>query len=453
MHSRVIRRSVRFRIRRVTRAFRSSSFRRPPVRRGAFLALLPVALASATGHAGLTLVNESQLDALATGMDRAGERVATVRAVLTSSWVTRRDGREPVETSTTTEWVSRGDAFRSQVSMRTLVVGRAPRPPAVGADGGLIAQRTSLNAFADGVALEYRPTARRALIRRPEDSVAHSRHARAGCDPRYFGRSVLGLSMRQVMAGMSWHRRPEDIEPQVRRTVRAAGPGTYRDREVEVVEIDVEWVGDGRQRGRFYRVLVDPQRGFTVPRVTGESSIDGGPRRPFETVETEIREYGDGIWGPVSSTYRVLLGSADANRGEAVLSRTVDQLAYNEPVADEDLRIALPDKTVVDDAIAGMIYTYEAGSDDEVIQGIIESMSGDGPPSSLDAVVPETLAARQQGGASAIAPAVTATVLSHHDGAGDWTTRVLLVAAGISILALAVIVVKRARRRIDAWNG
>lgn len=401
------------------------------------IAILTFAVSRVSGD--VSLVNEEKLRLLVEAMEAARQSIVDVRAELGSATLTERPGSPRIEMMTDTTWVSRGARFKYETRLSQLVDGKPPPQPTGPAGRHRIGKEVYQGAFSGEVVMSYFPERNYAVIRALEDSRAGTVSVRGQQEPLFYGLSVLGLSLGDIVAGKSWRRRPEDRGLASERVVKWAGTRAYDGREVHVVEALVRWTeADGTPWARYYEILVDPARGFTVPFISLESET-AGVREKLEIVETECVEYGDGIWGP-RKTVRTLFFKTKEGPGRGVTTTTVDRLELNTGVAEHELLISLPSGTNVDDQVADVLYEYIAGGESAILDEIIKSLQEAGfstPPPLADQATPP-------GEQEAVTIPHPAEIPA--SGAAGFPVSVLiLLLAGAGVLACIVVLVLRRR--------
>ena len=388
----------------------------------------------------VSLVNEEEIRFLAEGMEAARESIVDVRAELSSVHLIERPASHRTEIMTKTVWVSKGGRFKYETNLSQLFDGKPP-PQAPGPGRTPIGKEAYHRAFSGEVIMSYFPERKKAIIRPLEGSPAATLMDRAQQEPLFYGLGLLGLSLEDIVAGKSWFPRPEDKGLAAERVVKWSGTLIYDGREVHIVQEVVKWTeADGTPRARYYEILVDPARGFTVPFISLESET-AGVREKVETVETECVEYGDGIWGP-RKTVHTLFTKTQKGPGRIVATTTVDRLELNTGVAENELLISLPSGTHISDQIAGVYYEYIAGGESAILEEIIKSLSEAGFSS------PPPLAAQ----ATPPGEDETVTILPPAEipanGAGGFpVSALILLLVGVGVLACLIVVFLLRRRR------
>lgn len=151
--------------------------------------------------------------------------------------------------------------------------------------------------------------------------------------------------------------------PQVDRGLRFVGNEMVDGRDCIVIECTVLTMskeGDPLPiRSTIIEWSIDTERGFTIPRVrvwVGDS--DGEKTTLAEERNNEVRDYGNGVWGPSKST---VVRYAIDKKGERyehsrIITVYAPDFILNGNVTDSDLTIKLPSKTLVSNEITGESY-------------------------------------------------------------------------------------------------
>ena len=123
----------------------------------------------------------------------------------------------------------------------------------------------------------------------------------------------------------------------------------------------VEFLLTGKDIVHTFWFWVDPAKGFTVPRI--RSWAEGtGLREKILTgeVNTEMRQYADGNWGPARATvaqYRINPLSGEYYRNAQYVTTFDPNFQINVPVTDSELTLTLPSGTTVTNELLQETYT------------------------------------------------------------------------------------------------
>jgi len=143
-------------------------------------------------------------------------------------------------------------------------------------------------------------------------------------------------------------------------SARLLGKQHYDGADCYVVEVMRD------EDGRFKRVWLDPERGFSVVRTEGYTVRDGGDPHLYAVHEDiELKEVAPDTWFPTSGTHRWytnrIFEGDDVKHGdwyEAKVERTVvDELEINLDLTKDDFSFELPEGTKVFDSRFDWGYT------------------------------------------------------------------------------------------------
>jgi len=322
-------------------------------------------LAATECSAELIVESSERLTFLVEGMDAALDGIQTIRADVSSIEV-YEVGREPRrDIINKTQWLSKGNQYKFVNNLTQLYDGKLPPKPKPGQKHVPVGKRFTECAYSGGLFIEVRPRDRKAIIADWKNRPASTLQDRANHEPHFYGMTIKGLSLTDIVAKEKyWHRLPETIDPRAQRRVKWAGKKEYKGRKADVVELFVKWTGsNGSLYEHVYEVVVEPERGFSIPFISEAYREDGGPLQTIETVETECVDYGSNIWGP-KKTVCTSFFTAKKGRGKSVTTITIEDMKFNSRITDEELMVTLEDGTRVDDLIANqyIIYTKVNGN-------------------------------------------------------------------------------------------
>lgn len=325
--------------------------------------------------ADLIVENSEQLTFLVDGTEAASKKVTTIRANINSIQTFESAGQSPVTIINKTSWISRGPQFKFEAELTQLYDGQPPEEGIAGDKKVPIGKRFSHGAYTEGIFVDYRPLTKIAIIRAWDKDLASSLQDREAHEPLFFGQSVMGLPLKDIVSGGSWRIRPEDTGLPAKRFIKWAGTKQHKGEDVHVIEMTVEWTkSDGTQKQRFYEIYVDPEKGFTIPYVSVASKGNGNPRRVFEIIEVESVEYGESIWGPIRSTHTLFFNTPEGE-GKSVTTNTIENIEFNTSVSDNELKVVMADGTRLNDQIVGLYYIYGIGDAEEILKSIEDAHS------------------------------------------------------------------------------
>lgn len=337
------------------------------------------AVATRELSAELRVESSEQLSYLVEGMEASLNRIETIQADLTSMQIYEVTGRPRVDIINRTRWISKGARHKFETQLTQLYDGSLPPEPVPGQKKTPVGERFTESAYSGEVFVEFRPASKKAIVREWKNSPASTLQERAYHEPHFYGTTIKGLSLADiVIKGQYWHALPETTDPSAKRLIRWAGKREYKGRQVEAVEMSVKWTrADGTRNEQRYDILVEPDRGFTVPFISIAYAQNDRPLEIFETVETECVDYGDNLWA-AKKTEVIDSFTTNGKAGKSRTVITVDGIKFNVPVTDDQLKVNLTDGTRVDDQIVGLFYTYGIGAEGDVLKALEESLRKEG---------------------------------------------------------------------------
>jgi len=304
-------------------------------------------------QAELIIENKEKLDYLVEGMEATLSKITITRATLNSIEILNRPGRTLCEIYNETTWVSSGKQFKYENNLTQLFDGKLPEEGKPGQTRVPIGKEFSIHAYNGEVLCTHSPSKNKVTIRNLEDSPIGNLNQSIKQRPLFPGLSIMGLSLRDIVSGKSWYKRPEDRGLTTKRIVRCAGTRNYKGSEVHIIEMIASWIEvNGFPKTRRYEILVDTAKGFTIPFTSVEYDFKGVHSK-FDTTETECIEYNDGLWGP-KKTVRTLLLITEKGEGKSVTTINIERMEFNKSIEERELRIALDDKPSVECQITGL---------------------------------------------------------------------------------------------------
>jgi len=397
--------------------------------------------------AELEVLDKAKVRDLVEATKAARESVTDLRATVRSTHVFLKPGEPTFETETVTRWLGKGGRFKYVTESEEAIDGKPVRPSMEAEAGPSPRGRARCErAFSGGgILMNYWPDRRKAVIQDMQGSEAASPIARAQQEPLFYGMAVRGLSLENVAAGESWMHRPEDDGIAAKRVISYGGPRIYEGREVIALTVDVAWTdANTAARSRRYEIYVDPGRGFTIPFISLEAESDG-VRDVVETVQTSCADWGNGIWGPETTVHTIFFDTKKG-KGTTTVTTHVNDVVLNSGVSDDELKIALPDGTRIDDQIAGVYYEFSVGEQGAIIDSIIQSLEDAGCVH--PELVPIAAETDISGGKHHVVPELTPVqVVRKNRGRRDWLTGCILAAAAVGAAAVLVLVTIGVLRR------
>jgi len=317
---------------------------------------------SADNHVSVSTndqLNEKLLSALIQGCNDAVSAIKSGRGTLTEhEWdYTYEDPEGLLETETTYKLAFAGEKYRVSEKVTYLRNDadssvRYPVKPGT---------KILTEAAFDGQKMTmFNPSCKRARVGSIGSSVAPA--IMWGEHMRYKG-GIMVVGSEPTMEGHGVSRIDKFVPSryQTDKGLHVARRESLDGQECIVVERIIERsFPDGRKGTSTYEYWIDPTRGFMIPRIRvwGE----GGPLRERTLLlesNTELRQYGDSLWGPAKYTH--VRYKLDDKGGVQLDYRRVitygDDFQLNVPVSDSELALKLPPGTLVHDTDLDETYT------------------------------------------------------------------------------------------------
>lgn len=296
-------------------------------------------------------VDDPLLAIVRQGMDETVSSIKSGKGTITVTDWQKNENGSVVQTETEYEVAFRGDQYRLSVQTRLL-----QNDPARDAATGQPVEVGTLSlseAAYDGETLTwYFPVRGEAVVGDLASGETKNHHTRYIVDVSLVGHGLSRLA------------RPQELPSFITETAgpRVVAREMLNGDECVVIEyLDTYNMPNGRRQTNTRWLWVNPSRSYTIPLVRNWMEGDGFPSKTLTTeVNTEVRQYADGIWVPSRVSVEYFQRNPDTGQSERsrVKTRVYDpDFRLNVPVSEADLALALPSGTEVHDEIRDARYT------------------------------------------------------------------------------------------------